>query len=160
MKIALDIDDTVTAHPHFFYELFKSWLAVGHGAPVFLTARPSSQARDTRQMLEAMGFHDPLLFMYPEEYTWPFRDAAHALETKKKHAAWKAKMCVRLEIDVLVDDCHHNVAACQAAGIFVLHVKSPERAKQQYSKPAEMCHTCEALGMMPGEVCGMCGTTS
>lgn len=127
MIVALDIDGTITANPLFFKHLHDAWL-VSEKRIVFLTARPESQRISTINQLNKLSIPvENNLYMFPQEYCFPFESSDAEVYYKKLHASWKARTCVQLGVSVLIDDCEHNVSACRAAGIFVLQVIPPNK---------------------------------
>lgn len=130
MKIAFDLDGTITAHPEFFRTLYEAWTAkLGH-PPYIITARKPSDRAMTVEQLKSYGVLgyldvDHLLHMYPFDYVWPFASADDEKYIKQQHAYWKAEVCRRLDVSVLIDDCPRNAEACQRAGIFVLQALAP-----------------------------------
>lgn len=130
MIIALDIDDTVTAHPAFFLKLFDAWLNHTGNVPLFITARDEKQREATVVMLNKLGFPAGVqsLKMFPHAYPWPYANKDDEMFWRQTHSNWKANVCLANKVDVLIDDCHHNVSACRAAGIFVLQVMAPTDA--------------------------------
>jgi len=130
MKIAFDLDGTITAHPEFFKTLYDAWVAKTGSLPYILTARMERDREVTVAQLRELGmltYIDPdhQLQMYPHSYVWPFKSADDEEYIKQQHTVWKVEMCRRLDVSILIDDCSRNAEACQRAGVFVLHVRSP-----------------------------------
>jgi hypothetical protein len=128
MRLAIDIDGTITQHPAYFITLVKAWRAQGLGV-LILTARRESDRGATVRELVGLGFPAPLfereaanLVMFPKEYPWPYTDQLAETLWRQEHALWKAAMCRMLDVDVLYDDCPYNVAACRLQGVTVFHV--------------------------------------
>lgn len=130
MKIAFDLDGTITAHPEFFRTLHAAWTEkLGH-PPYIITARHENDRALTVTQLREFGVlgylnHDHLLRMYPHPYVWPYKSADDEAYIRQQHAYWKAAVCRALDVSVLIDDCSRNAEACQRAGVFVLQVKPP-----------------------------------
>lgn len=127
MKLALDIDHTITAHPEFFRFLAQSWVRNG-GDVHFITARKPSQRLDTFTQLIALGFGNILLddrsnfHIYPHEYIWPWPSQEYEDTLRGLHSEWKAMKCRELGIDVVYDDCALNIQMCRKAGTLAFHV--------------------------------------
>ena len=125
MKIALDIDHTVTAHPEFFLKLFQMWQAATGIQPCFITARPEIMRKQTEELLWRLGFPYATMYMFHTWYEFPYVDEETEVVCRTEHSEWKVGVCKQIGVDVLIDDCRYNVEACRAAGIFVLQVHSP-----------------------------------
>ena len=128
MHVAIDIDQTLTVHPKFYYNMMHAWLSAGYQVSI-LTGRMASERAVTLQLLRELGFGQIFaefnfdgLIMYPEHYEWPFVNEEAERTIKQQHAAWKAQMCQEYGISVLYDDCEVNIAACRAVGVYAIHV--------------------------------------
>lgn len=126
MNIGVDFDGTITAHPAFYVFLTEAWIKNG-GLVYIITARkPSHKEMTVRQLCE-LGFGHALstgklvVHTYPEEYTWPYPTTEYERDMKGLHAAWKARVCKKLGIVTLYDDCPVNVTVCNSVGITTLH---------------------------------------
>ena len=128
MKLGLDIDGTICAKPAFYAFVAKAWVAAG-GEVHIISARTEQHRLFTREQLHNWGFHlpDVKIHLYPEHYD--FTDLEDLERHYRKHAAWKAGVCLELGIDVLIDDDPRNLAAVREAGIYSLSagfVAAPE----------------------------------
>lgn len=84
MRIALDIDGTISEHPDFFAAVSTALRSLGH-AIIVLTYRDPAQAEATRAQLRDWNIaFDELVF-------------APSLESK-------GRLCAELEIDLFFDD--------------------------------------------------------
>ena len=132
LKIAIDYDGTITAHPEFFRTLYYAWRDATMMSPIILTARMEHTERaSTLTELAAVGIYETFVYgvsnlhMYPHTYEFPYRSVYDEQFSRARHALWKAQKCKELDVTVLIDDCEHNTKACQQAGILVLQVKPP-----------------------------------
>lgn len=87
MKIALDMDATITEAPAFFSLLSRSFQASGHEVHI-ITFRDDRES--TIQELKDLGIH---------------YDSLHLPgDSDVRAPKWKAKLALRLEIDVFFED--------------------------------------------------------
>lgn len=116
MICALDLDDTVTACPAFFSLLARALRAGGHKVFVLTLRRDPALAADDLAELD-VDYDD--LEVLPA--SWP-----------GDPAAWKAKRCRELAVDVLVDDSV-EIARLVDPGTFVLVPRDPTLGILTYS---------------------------
>jgi hypothetical protein len=88
MRIAIDIDDTITRNPVFFSFLTRSFSNEGHHV-VILTHR-TDEAR-ARLDLQANGivYHQLICYRFEEEIPWE---------------KWKGHICTQEQLEILFDD--------------------------------------------------------
>jgi hypothetical protein len=91
MKVALDIDGTISEHPEFFAVLSAALRAAGHQVLV-LTYRDSTRVEATKAHLAAWGIQFDELVIAP------------SLEAKGEH-------CGALGVDLFFDDQDECIAA-------------------------------------------------
>jgi hypothetical protein len=104
MRIAFDIDDTITRCPEFFAVISKALIAAGHKVHVISSHEDRGFAEEG--LAECGVSFDELILSSDREYqptgTRPLQAEA---------GNWKAEVCRRLEIDVLFDDMPEVVNA-------------------------------------------------
>jgi len=90
MRIALDIDGTITRHPEFFALISEALVAAGHEV-VVITFREDEAM--TRADLEAWGIRYERLFL------------GH-LDAVMEHGVdeWKGTLCAKLGVDLFFED--------------------------------------------------------
>ena len=127
MKLALDIDQTITGKPALFLFMAQAWGANG-GTVHFISARMSSDRDRTVTELQRLGFGNILrddgsnLHLYPCTYTWPWPSQDYEDTVRGLHSEWKARVCRQHQIDVIYDDCARNIRMCRKAGTVAFHV--------------------------------------
>lgn len=96
MKVAIDIDGTLKAHPELFSELARALRARGHTVGI-LTAHHESRERYDRAWLKRIGFPRPAFFLCKTTEELPI-------------PAWRWKPAVmeRERIDYLFDDLNSS----------------------------------------------------
>ncbi len=90
MRVALDIDDTITLHPEFFAFLSNALLAAGHG--VYIISFREGQ-EEVEQDLGAYGVAFTRVILPTNE------DLAET-----GFYEWKASVCRSLRIDIFFED--------------------------------------------------------
>ena len=119
MRIAIDVDDTITSAPGFFAVLSGAFRAAGHVVYVVTQRTDRSQ---TETELKALGI------AYDELVT---QEASQASGTT--FFDWKAETCRRLQIDILFEDMPEIVNGIDAATrVFMLF--TPERGRVWYHR--------------------------
>lgn len=128
MALGLDVDGVITAAPGVFLDIARMWVRIRRGPVYFITARNPTDETFTRQQLDDLGFRafitPTTVRHFPEQYPWPFEPGTEELWFKR-HAEWKADVCVELNIALMVDDNKLNIDACNRRGIPTFHFQMP-----------------------------------
>ena len=103
MRIALDIDGTISEHPRFFAELSTSFRAAGHEILVLTYRDPHRVEATEAQLVEWGVSYDRLVF-------------AQSLEEK-------GRLCVTHQVDLFIDDQDECIADVPAE-VLVLKVRN------------------------------------
>lgn len=125
MRVAFDMDHTITAYPQFFSELFHAWWERTGDAPYIITARRPSDYELTIKELLSLGFKfeeklREILHVYTKDYVYPCKSRDDEKFLMSQMARWKVEKCKELLVTVLIDDSAENVLSCSRNGIFVL----------------------------------------
>ena len=108
-KIGIDLDYTITEMPWFFAPLTAALKLAGHEIHI-VTYRDREDRAETEAELQELKIQYDQLHL-PEDDALP--------------AAWKADVCTRLGLDLMIDDAPEVLAALPA-GIKRLWVCDPE----------------------------------
>lgn len=92
MRIALDIDNNITAFPDFFVQFTRAMQEAGHEVGI-LTARLSHEKNQIAQDLHDMGIVPNFLITKPDEY-----------DGKVSDGTFKGVVCNEMGIEILFDD--------------------------------------------------------
>ena len=91
MRIAIDIDGTITAHPHFFAELTTAFF---EHQIFIITGRSPHEREETEKLLNDHGIgYNSIHFIGPE------KDAPYVMNW-----SLKGKFCLDNDIDILFED--------------------------------------------------------
>ena len=103
VRIALDIDDTITALPQLFSEITKSDVV----AKVIVVSSRSNMAEvreTTLQELANFGTQFDALYLI-ENYTYAQENCPHTeLDWHQKYLWQKVEICIRESIDIIFED--------------------------------------------------------
>lgn len=115
MRIAFDIDDTITRCPEFFAVVTKALMASGH--KVYIVSYREYRGFAEEDLAEHCVSFDELVLPTEEELrrTPPSGWRANA-------ARWKADVCRRLQIDVLFEDMPDVIAALDKSTVAFMAV--------------------------------------
>lgn len=92
MRIALDIDNNITAFPDYFILFTRAMQEAGHEVGI-LTARLSNEKDQIAQGLHDMGIVPNFIITKPDEY-----------DGKVSNGIFKGVVCNEMDINVLYDD--------------------------------------------------------
>jgi hypothetical protein len=118
MKIALDLDDTITACPEFFCEMAAGLRCRGHEIFVLTFRR---ERDDIVSTLEKMGLQYDEIVNLPADFDMARQDPF----------LWKASRCRELGIEVAIDDMT-DVINCFPSTVFSLLARDPKRGELFY----------------------------
>lgn len=118
MKIALDLDDTITACPEFFVEMAAGLRSRGHEIYILTFRREREEILST---LKELGLESDRVLNLPNDFDVIERDPF----------AWKAEQCTKFEIDVLIDDMA-DVLNAVPSSVFSLLARNHERGELFY----------------------------
>jgi hypothetical protein len=90
MRVALDIDETITCHPEFFAVLSRAFTAGGH--EIFIITYREASDESEAELAEYGIVYDELITATNEEL-----DRTGFYE-------WKARICRERKIDILFED--------------------------------------------------------
>ncbi|MBP7935413.1 MAG: hypothetical protein KA354_12275 [Phycisphaerae bacterium] len=127
MRIAFDIDDTITRCPEFFAVISKALRAAGH--KVYIISYREDRGFAEEDLAECGVSYDELILFADDE-----RKAGGAKSWQDEAGRWKAEVCRQLEIDVLFDDMPEVVSALDEQTAAFMTV-DPSLGSVAYERP-------------------------
>jgi hypothetical protein len=118
MKIALDLDDTITACPEFFVEMAAGLRSRGHEIYILTFRRERQEIYST---LKELGLESDGVVNLPSDFN----------VAEKDPSVWKAERCAEYGIDVLIDDMT-DVLNAVPSSVFSLLARDHERGELVY----------------------------
>jgi hypothetical protein len=120
MRVAIDLDDTITAHPGFFAWFAAALRRDGHEV-VVMTIRCESGRPEAEAELRRHGVPWDQLVMLPRDF----------VRTGGRLWGWKGERCCDLGMDVLVDDMP-EIANRVSESVLVLVPRDPSLGALTY----------------------------
>lgn len=127
MRIAFDIDDTITRCPEFFSVISKALRAAGH--KVYIISYREDRGFADEDLAECGVSYDELILFADYE-----RKSGGSQTWQDEAGNWKAEVCRRHEIDVLFDDMPEVINALDERTVAFMTV-DPLLGRVAYERP-------------------------